>query len=76
MGTNKEMVEIWGDIVEIRHLLISMAISNISTIGGLLLAPSNNEGKQLFFGLMGSLIGFVISALFIKPKRIVISKEG
>ena len=75
MGTNKEMVEIWGDIVEIRHLLISMAISNISTIGAYYWPHLTMKGKQLFFGLMGSLIGFIISALFIKPKRIVISKE-
>lgn len=69
------MVEIWGDVIEIKHLIISIIISSISTMCGYFLAPSNDRTKQLFFGLLGAVIGFVISTLLIKPKRIIVFEE-
>jgi hypothetical protein len=71
----KHMVEIWGDVVEIRYLIISIFISGISTMGGYFLAPSGNKIKQLFFGLGGAVLGFCISAIIVKPKRIIILEE-
>ena len=75
MNNRKEMVEIWGDVVEIRLLVMSIFISSISTMGAYFLAPSDDKIKQLFFGLGGAVLGFVISAIFIKPKRIIILEE-
>lgn len=40
-------------------------------MGAYFLAPSDDKTKQLFFGLAGAVIGFILSTLFIKPKRIV-----
>lgn len=69
------MVEIWGDVVEIRSLVMSIFISSISTMGAYFLAPSNDKIKELFFGLGGAVLGFVISAILIKPKRIINLEE-
>lgn len=75
MNNKKQMVEIWGDVVEIRLLVMSIFISGVSTMGAYFLAPSNDKIKQLFFGLAGAVLGFTISAIFIKPKRIIILEE-
>lgn len=75
MKNNKEMVEIWGDVVEIKSLIISILISIISTMGMHLLAPAGDRTKGLFFGLLGAVIGFAISTLLIKPKRNIIIEE-
>lgn len=75
MDNKKQMVEIWGDVVEIRLLVMSIFISSVSTMGSYFLAPSNDKIKQLFFGLAGAVLGFCISAFLIKPKRIIILEE-
>ena len=76
MDNKKEMVEIWGDVVEIKSLIISIIISIVSTMGLFSLAQSGDRTKQLFFGLLGAVIGFLISAIIIKPKRIVIEEKA
>lgn len=75
VNNKRQMVEIWGDVVEIRLLVMSIFISGVSTMGAYFLAPSNDKIKQLFFGLAGAILGFIISAVFIKPKRIIILEE-
>lgn len=76
MNNKKEMVEIWGDVVEIKSLVLSIFISVISTMGAYFLAPSDNRTKQLFFGLFGAVLGFIIITLIIKPKRNIILEEN
>lgn len=67
----QEKFEIWGDVVELRDLIISIFLSSGSTMGAYFLAPSDDKTKQLFFGLAGAVIGFILSIFFIKPKRII-----
>lgn len=69
------MVEVWGDVVQIKSLLVSIIISIISTMGAYFIAKPNDSLQQLFYGLGGGVIGFVISTLLIKPKRIIIIEE-
>lgn len=75
MNNGKQMVEIWGDVVEIKYLVISIFISGVATMGAYFSAPSNDKIKQLFFGLAGAVLGFCISAFLVKPKRIIILEE-
>ncbi|OLS03613.1 hypothetical protein [Tissierella creatinophila] len=75
MDKKKQMVEIWGDVVEIKSLIIAIIVSIVSTMGFYAIAPSDDKTKQLFFGLIGAVIGFTISAIFIKPKRIIVIEE-
>ena len=66
---NKQMVEIWGDIVELKSLIMSIVISSITTMGAYFIAPKGNQTMELFFGLGGAVLGFIISTIFIEPKR-------
>lgn len=75
VNNKRQMVEIWGDVVEIRLLVMSIFISAVSTMGAYFLAPSDDKIKQLFFGLAGAILGFTISTIFIKPKRIILLEE-
>ncbi|NLY66073.1 MAG: hypothetical protein GX069_00775 [Tissierellia bacterium] len=72
MKKNKTMVEIWQDVVEIKDLIRSIILSFIFTFGVYLFVSPNNKAKELFFGLVGAVMGFVITNVFIKPKRIII----
>lgn len=69
MKIKKQMVEIWGDVVEPKALIMSIILSLISTMGAYFMAPINDKSKQLFFGLGGSVLGFFTSIVLIKPKR-------
>ena len=69
--SKKKLVEIWGDVVAIRSLVLDILFSSFSTMGAFFLAPVDDRSKQLFFGLAGALIGFVLSSIFIKPKRVI-----
>ena len=75
MKDKNTKVEIWGDVIEIKYLIISIIISSIFTMGGYFLAPHNDKTKQLFFGLLGAIIAFIISTFIIKPKRIIVFEE-
>lgn len=75
MRNNNTMVEIWGDVIKIKHLIISIIISSILTMSGYFLAPSSDKTRQLFYGLLGAVIGFIISTFIIKPKRIIVFEE-
>lgn len=75
MKNKSTMVEIWGDVIEIKHLIISIIISSLSTMMGYFLAPSNDKTKELFYGLSGAIIGFIISTFIIKPKQIIVFEE-
>ncbi|GEL77071.1 hypothetical protein [Tenuibacillus multivorans] len=62
------LVDIWGDHVKIKDLLIAMAICITFTLGGYIIAPGEAP-QPLVFGLVGGVIGFIISSIVIKPKR-------
>ncbi|MBR7797547.1 hypothetical protein JUJ52_20555 [Virgibacillus sp. AGTR] len=63
-----ENIEVWEDLVNIKDLLLSIVICTISTLGGYLIAP-NEPPKPLIFGLVGAVVGFIITSVVIKPKR-------
>lgn len=64
----KEYIDIWGDNVKISDVVLSVSISIGLAIGGYMVAP-NEDPKPLIFGLVGSVLGFLISSIIIKPKR-------
>jgi len=67
----KERIEIWGDIVAVSDLTKSILISAVSTMVCYFLAPAENISLQLFFGLGGAILGFLVCTFLIKPKRII-----
>ncbi|MEI5994674.1 hypothetical protein [Candidatus Enterococcus mansonii] len=71
----KNLIELWGDLVDLKDLIIAIAICSVTTMGSFFLAPAQDTTKQLFFGLGGAVLGFIISTFLIKPKRTVIEEE-
>jgi len=71
MGSEREEeknhIEIWGDNVNVKELIISMILCISFALSGYSLAFGNTP--PLIFGLAGAVIGFIISSIIIKPKR-------
>ncbi len=61
-------IEIWDDLVSIKDLVKALSICIITTFCGYFLSPSDSY-KPLLFGLVGAIVGFLISSFIIKPKR-------
>ncbi|MFH5881881.1 MAG: hypothetical protein ACNA7U_08065 [Candidatus Izemoplasmataceae bacterium] len=68
-------IEIWGDVVDAKSLLISIITISTTTLGMHLFAPKGDRTLGLFFGLGGAVIGFMIIVFLIKPKRIIKDEE-
>lgn len=68
-------IEIWGDVVESRHLLLSMIITTITTFSLFSFAPKGDRPMGLLLGLAGAVLGFSISVFIIKPKRNLIVED-
>ena len=66
---NQRLISIWGDVVGLIDLIKALLISASLTLGGFFIADNTNPTQQLFFGLFGAVIGFVINSFLIKPKR-------
>jgi hypothetical protein len=71
---SKVNIEVWEDLVRIKDLVTSLIICSVTTLGGFFLAP-NEPPKPLFFGLSGAIVGFVLCAIFIKPKRVLVESK-
>ncbi|WP_432362684.1 hypothetical protein [Sporosarcina sp. UB5] len=72
----KENIEVWEDLVHIKHLVVSLLICSVTTLSGYFIAP-NEAPKPLFFGLFGAFLGFLITSIIIPPKRnLNDAKEG
>ncbi|MGX7352296.1 hypothetical protein RU97_GL001752 [Enterococcus canis] len=72
----KDNIEIWGDAVSLKDLIRAILFCVVPTMGAYFIAPAGDTTKQLFFGLGGAVVGFILAAVFIKPKRHVVEKEA
>lgn len=71
----RKYIKVWGDVVEVRELLFSSLIIIATTMIAYFLAPTSKTiPLNLFFGLGGAILGFVITMIVFKPKR-KITKE-
>lgn len=70
----KDKVVIWGDVVRLKDLIISLVISIVSTMGLFFMANNANTSVKLFMGLLGAVVGFIVNSIIFKPKRDI--KEG
>lgn len=71
----KKNIEIWEDLVQIKDLLIALLICVSTTFFGYFIAPGGPP-KPLFFGLIGAIIGFIITSIIINPKREFAEGDG
>ncbi len=63
-----EYVEIWGDRVSMRDMALSLVVCGVATalavgVGHLL------RSSEFFWGLGGAVVGFVVAATLVRPKR-------
>lgn len=65
----KDKLVLWKDVVSLKDLIISIFINVISTMGMFFLVEKGNTSMQLFMGLLGAVIGFIITSILFKPKR-------
>lgn len=70
----ENIIEIWEDLVKIKDLVKALIICMITTFSGYFLAP-NDSYKPLLFGLVGAIMGFIVSSIIIEPKRKFIQEE-
>ncbi|MEV7974287.1 hypothetical protein [Cellulomonas sp. NPDC089187] len=63
-----DYVEIWGDRLSLRDLLIALAACAVPTVAAVLIGTAVG-GQLLFWGLGGAALGFLIACLVITPKR-------
>lgn len=66
----RNLVDIWGDNVSVKDLGIAMGLCILFALGGYLIAPGEAP-QPLIFGILGGVIGFIISSFIIKPKRTI-----
>ena len=64
---SSKLIEIWGDVVDIRSMGFAFLISVVTTMGLYFLAPEGSRPMQLLLGLSGAVLGFVINAVLFKP---------
>lgn len=73
--TSNEYIEVWADFVKMKDLLFALTITGACTLIAYFIAP-NQEPKPLYFGLVGALLGFIISSIVINPKRKIKTVEN
>lgn len=74
MEKERRYYDVWGDSVDLKDLLISIALCITGTLGGYIIAP-NESPMPLVFGLAGGVIAFIACSVFIRPKRNVHAEE-
>lgn len=71
---NDTLVEVWGDVIAVKELLLSIAISVTLGMTAYLIAPDNSSAK-LLFSIGGIVIATIINSLLFKPKRVITISE-
>ncbi|WP_095156722.1 hypothetical protein [Pseudomonas sp. Irchel 3E13] len=76
------LYEVWGDTVDSRHLMASIAVGAVCSLGAFFLAEHLLTGwvesdqmaraYAMLLGILGSLVGGAVSACLFKPKRHVV----
>ena len=70
VDSSEEYIEVWNDLVSPRDLTLSLAICGGATIAALVIATLLSS-SLFFWGLGGSVVGFIICAVAFTPKRMV-----
>lgn len=72
----KNLIKLWGDVVSAKELIFSILIVSFTTLFSYFLSPkSDTLPLDLFFGLGGAILGFIITIFLFKPKRIIKEEE-
>ncbi len=68
MSDDEQYVEIWGDRVSMRDLVIALAACAAATVAAVVVGRALGS-SEFFWGLGGSVAGFGIAVALVRPKR-------
>lgn len=75
MDKSNKYLELWGDLVSMKDILLAILLSATLTMGGYFLAPVGDRTRQLFYGLAGAVLAILINTFLIKPKRKIVYQD-
>ncbi|WP_158373283.1 hypothetical protein [Cellulosimicrobium cellulans] len=65
---DEQYVEIWGDRVSMRDLVLALAVTAVATAAAVVIGRALGS-SEFFWGLGGSVVGFAASVALVRPKR-------
>lgn len=68
MSDDEQYVEIWGDRVSMRDLVVALAVCAAATVAAVAVGRALGS-SEFFWGLGGSVVGFAAVVALIRPKR-------
>lgn len=68
MSDDEQYVEIWGDRVSMRDLVVALAAVAAVTVGAVLVGRALGS-SEFFWGLGGAVVGFAAAVALVRPKR-------
>lgn len=68
MSEDEQYVEIWGDRVSMRDLVIALAACAVTTVVAVVIGRALGS-SEFFWGLGGSVVGFGAAMALVRPKR-------
>ncbi|GEM_PF-1623500 len=68
MSDDEQYVEIWGDRVSMRDLVVALAVCAAATVAAVVVGRALGS-SEFFWGLGGSVVGFAAAVALIRPKR-------
>ena len=68
MSDDEQYVEIWGDRVSMRDLVVALAACAAATVAAVVVGRVLGQ-SGLFWGLGGSVVGLAAAVVLVRPKR-------
>ncbi|HEY0216818.1 MAG TPA: hypothetical protein VGC57_10545 [Cellulomonas sp.] len=68
MSTDEEYLEVWGDRVSLRDMVLALVVCGSATALAVVIGRASGS-SEFFWGLGGSVVGFVAAAVLVRPKR-------
>ncbi|WHP16031.1 hypothetical protein [Cellulomonas sp. ES6] len=65
---DEQYVEIWGDRVSLRDLVVALAVCAAATVLAVVAGRALGS-SEFFWGLGGAVVGFGVAVLLVRPKR-------
>ncbi|GIG34650.1 hypothetical protein [Cellulomonas pakistanensis] len=65
---DEQYVEIWGDRVSMRDLVLALAVTAAATVAAVVVGRALGS-SEFFWGLGGAVVGFGASMALVRPKR-------
>jgi hypothetical protein len=68
VSDDEQYVEIWGDRVSMRDLVVALAACAAATVAAVVLGRVLGQ-SEFFWGLGGAVVGFAAAVALVRPKR-------